>query len=170
MEEKNEKIVFAIKPNIEKESHYMVSFVGLSSYLKEGLIKFGYASNEFNTLCDDVKKLVDEGKEGKFIVNDCIVFILPESFTRLHTQQYPLIILKDMDQVIDIDEWWYTPFKNLMFNTPKYEHTTDNKTWERGRSLEGALEDGYIIRFKTNDEDSDWLYGIKTRNVTFNLD
>lgn len=170
MEEKNnKKIVFLFKPLIQERdgddySRFM-SFVGLSSHLEKGLKRYGYDS----TWWDALQTILKEKKDGKYTVDGATVYIIPESFTRLHTQQYPLVILDELEKIIDIDEWWYTPFKSLIFQSPIQEYTKNHISWRRTDCVEGALENGYLIRYKPNSEDTKWLYGLKTQNITFNI-
>lgn len=165
MENKNEKIVLVI--DIAHED--IISFIGSSLCLKEGLKKYGYSSKQYDTLSDKIETIIKEGNEGKFILDNAIVFIIPASFTRLHTQQCSLVVLKEMENIIDIDEWWYTPFKRLINTSSFCEYTMDNKDWVRTEYGEEKVAESYLIRFKPNEHDSEWLYAIKSRNITFNL-
>ena len=165
-----DKIIFAIKPiTMNEEYHYIASFIGSSSQLKKGLKKYGYESKDFTGLYEKINEVLKEGKEGKFIIDDAIIFVLPESFTRLHTQQNPLIILKGMTDVIDIDEWWYSPFREMISNAQVFNYTKNNKDWNNTEYREDNLQGGSIVRFKMNTDDSEWLYAINCKNITFDL-
>lgn len=166
MENKKEKIIFVLYP-VKDDYDRIESYIGLSSYIERSR-GIGLKRKD---VTNKIKELVKEDvEEGLHKIDDAFIFVLPLEFTRLHTQQHPLVVLKGMNEIVDIDEYWYTPFKKIIFNASKYEFTADNENWRHDECVEWALDSGYLVRFKINPDDSEWLYGIRTNNITFDMD
>lgn len=162
------KIIFGIvtdetRSRDDDDRRGFYSFMGFSDKIEK------YISEDIR---EKIRKYIEDGKEGRFVIGNIILFVLPESFAKLHTTQYPYIVMKgdekDFKEVIHIDEWWYTPFKTILQEAPISYYTKNMKEWQPGGAY-GGSEYGYLVKFKTSNE-SEWFYGLKTENRTFDED
>ena len=157
--ELSEKIVLYLESN-SKERNFR-SFIGEAQFLEKALNDRD-EGNKWPTN----SKILQEDKFGKFEIDDKTIYIIPSSQFILHTHQQPLVVIKD-DEVIDIDEFWYTEFKNTLCNDYDCFYTKDLKKFESvGRdSNYTVLDCNFLGKFTKADET---LYAIKTKNITFN--
>ena len=146
-------------------------FVCDSSVYKQALESKRYGKNDIKKITKIVDELLEQNKNGRFEKDGCIVYIIPSDSFPLHTCQYPLIIIKK-DEIIDIDEWWYTPFKKIFSNG---EWICQPYTNLRSYSMESKdeilcyLDSEYLTKCIKVNDNSEVLTAIKTNNITFNL-
>lgn len=161
MEKQN--IIFVIKPDKDRPR----TFIAYPNNLKHDLERFGMGYMNNGTI-NQIVELAKNDKFGKHDVEGCVVYVLPDSMTKLYNHQYPLIVIRE-EEVIDIDEWWYTPFKHLMAERKDQncEYSSDLDTWKKDDYLLGMVDNGYLVRFKVNPEDNNHLHVVKTVNVSF---
>ena len=120
-------------------------------------------------LSEDLVKKILELQHGKHEIDGNIIYIVPSNQFNLSTAQYPLIIIKN-DEVIDIDEWWYSPFKEILFHSyighPLID--IDTKKYVNHSDIEDSLTCGYIVKCVNQMDSDDVIYALRTNNVTFN--
>ena len=160
-----DKIILIIRLANENQRS-ICGFIGNYENFGLNMKRMGYSDEYVDPLLNKIRINFENGKEGKMEFDDAIVFVLPESIVRLHTQQHPLIIFKD-DEVIDIDEWWYSPFRGVIGACNLGEYTNDNKDWSKTDCPLESLECGFLVKFRSNPDD-EWTYAIKSNNVGFN--
>lgn len=116
-----------------------------------------------------IKKAIEKNENGKFIYDDCVIYIAPASISNINNFNWPLVIIKN-DEIIDVDEWYYSPFKPLLCSRSYKGHYYDNINLEScNRSSEtiNDLDNQYFMKFVNSKDEHDVLYAIKTENITF---
>lgn len=159
-----EKIIFIIAPVKGKN---LKSFVGYNNKLFIETLE-GYRGIT-PEIFDEISSLVKKDEIGKYTLsNEGILFVLPNEITKLHTQQYPLIIFND-ETVIDIDEWWYSAFKDVLSNHSDENrfYTVDLKKWVNCDDLFTIADGGFLVKFKIDPQSDKYLYAIKSVHITF---
>lgn len=109
---------------------------------------------------------------GRNEVDGNIVYVINSKHFKLSNIQYPLVIIKDND-VIDIDEWWYSPFKSILQNEYMAEcvYNLNGGTFDAGTSdAYYLLEDGFYVKCTNKQDSDDVLYAFRATNCTFGQD
>ena len=116
-------------------------------------------------------KVIKQNENGRFVIDNFIAYVLPNNITNLHTCHYPLVIFKD-NEIIDIDEWWYSPFKKVLnegYRCLALTNFDDIDSTLENTSL-GYVEEEFAVRCKIPDSTDSPLVAMKVTNITFNMD
>lgn len=164
----NKKLIFLIN----RTDDGLVTFMSSSTVINEVLDERIYDSN----ICNAVKTTLAKNEYGKFDINDnFVIFILHESVAPLHTIQYPLVIIKN-NEIIDIDEGWYSDFKPLLADKYKGTRVQSFKDFlgddedDDCLSASDALDIWRICRCTNVTDENDVLIAVRTTNISFNKD
>lgn len=118
-----------------------------------------------------IENVLAKDSYGCFDIDNAKVFVAPSNICQLHTSQYPLVVIRG-EKIIDVDEWWYTPFKNVLCKNYSTEHSWNIKEFQADNKDETlySLESGAWVRCTNKNDETDVLFAIKTNNIGFNLD
>lgn len=165
MEDEN-KIVFAVaKKSAPSDMRQYASVIGESKGILQRLEKERIPSSRvFSKI---ISKALAKNEYGKVELDEGFVYVLPSSQFNLHTVQYPLVVIQH-DTIIDIDEWWYTPFKQVLCHNFDGTYTLNLKTFNDTDCAEAYLAEDFLVKFVNKEDSSNVLYAIKTTNMTFN--
>lgn len=156
-------VIFAIVKN-EEGSAFNQGYIGYSDTFLDALKDWSKQED----LHSFVKEILDEGKEGIFKKGDMKGFILSDDFSNIHTMNNTLVIFND-EMMIDIDDWYYSPFKHALENAPLLErYSVNSKEWIQVDCFIGYVENGNFMRIKTDLEKNDYLYAFTAINITHN--
>ncbi len=173
----NDKIVFAVKKitNGHKLTissndvyRYYEHVSGESSLIEKALKNCGYGEDWIKA----INEAIEKGKDGRYVIGDFTIFILPSSMAQMHTCQNPLIVMKD-DEVIDVDEFWYSSFKKMFqesFKCRTLSKFDDLNSIDPSTSW-GYVEYDYVMKCTIDDSNSDApLLAVRTQNITYGFD
>ena len=168
MQEEKNKIVLMIKKlQVCYDGKYYIHAIGESASMESAIGEFFGTSG-----VTAFKTAMANGIDGRQEIDEFIIYTLPHSFAVLHTCQNPLIVFKG-DEIIDIDEWWYSPFKKMLFESYKgtaLTHFDDSSSAITDSYME-YLDYGYQVKCTLKDsDDQEQLFAFKTRNITFNVE
>lgn len=162
------KIIFVSFPNDYSEKGY-THFVAEAHLIEKGLRANGY---KISSLLPKIEHALSTIEYGKVIIDGTMIYVAPSETTNLYSHQYPLIIIKD-DKIIDVDEWWYTPFKKTLQNGYSCSYCNNAKMVDYLQTSDTPLcpiEYGYFTKCINKHDENDVLIATKTHNITFNID
>lgn len=162
------KIIFVSFPNDDSDKGY-THFVAEAHLIEKGLRASGFKSS---LLLPKIEHALSTIEYGKVTIDGVMIYVAPSDTTNLYSHQYPLVIIKD-DKIIDVDEWWYTPFKKTLQNGYSCSYCNNSEMTDYCRPNENPLppiEYGYLTKCVNKHDENDILIATKTYNITFNID
>lgn len=162
MDSNTEKIILVLY----KREEHLQSYICTSTNYKEALSSMRNIRERESNIIDEV---LAKNAFGRFEVSDHIVFVAPSDICNLHTSQYPLVIIKG-EKIIDVDEWWYTPFKNILNEKYTTKYTFDLEQYREAEYASHALENGAYVKCTNKADSNDVLNAIKTTNIGFHIE
>lgn len=157
MDDKDNKIITFFDKGHDRKR----GIVGYTNTFEKEMIYRGFTSS----YVDKIKKISDNYTKEKFEGEEIIGFILPQDFANIHTMTSgAVVIFNDKHGVIDIDDYYYTSFKNALENAPYKEAFMDGK-WHKVDYFFNYVCENYLTKAKLNKESEDWIYGF--RALTF---
>lgn len=141
--------------------------IGESPKMEEGLKRYMDDSSDW---ISTFKKVMEKNEEGKFYIDNFIIYVLPKTIAVMYTCQYPFIVMKN-GKVIDIDEYWYTPFKNMLAEHYKCRvlDDFDDLNSEIDDTSFEYVEHSFAIKCTTDNKEDAPLVAIRTSNITFSI-
>lgn len=161
----NKTVLIIHKTNNSRQNRQYSHFIGESKFMHKALTENFSNKQE---IIDAFNSAIKENKDGKFEIGNTIIYIVSAEKFPLYAHQYPLVVMKN-DEFVDVDEYWYTPFKKILADGYNGRYTLDFATYTREANVYDILESGHMGKFTNTFSDDDVLYAVKTQNITFNM-